>query len=132
MIKVANHPMVEQAFDGGVAYGIRMTMARFAAAFYTFDNADETIWNLGQELMEKYDKEGKAGKVSDEEFSYELFALLAERYGPPKLQPRPEFKPFEGNAPNIPKVAVKIPIDPPKQGKPAKKKAANKKKPNSH
>lgn len=140
MIKVVNHPLIDQAFDNGVAYGIRVMMARFASAFYTVLN-DEVIWKLSAELIAKYDNEGKRGKVSDDEFAYELFALIIERYGSPKLQPRPEFKPFEGESAKVDAVAVEAPVDPPlspvdkliKENKPtAKKKTTKKKKPNSH
>jgi hypothetical protein len=128
MIKAVRHPLIDQAFDSGVAYGIRVMMARFGAAFYNFDKPDDTIWTVGQELIDKYRAEGREGKVSDEEFSYDLFVLLIEKYGPPILQPRPEFKPFEGEPANVNAVAVEAPVDPPKkESKPVKKK-----KPNSH
>jgi hypothetical protein len=89
-----NAPTPQSIYHQGIIDGIRKMMEFFAKYFYD-DFSSEALLLLGKEVQAKFIMEGRNGLVSDEEFSYQLFAEIVARYGSPVLQPPPKFKQFE-------------------------------------
>lgn len=83
-------------YDEGVADGIKMYMAHFINAFYGDKVSAEDVRILGMGLSLKFVEEGwDSEKIPDKLFSYRLFEEIIKSFGPPELQPPPDFKQFE-------------------------------------